>query len=265
MHNFTNLKRHYRIFAAGIVLAALLLGLSIRLVAADKTAVSVAQTSPLHPTFSFLDADGVSVLESGKPVSTMKTCGVCHDTAYIEQHNFHADLGLSDIQTNAQVTGQSWDSSNGVFGHWDPLTYRYLSQPGDQFLDLGTPEWLMLFGGRITGGGPATTGRDGQPLAEQVAQKSNPETSYLNPETGKPALWNWSASGTEEIDCFLCHMPNPNNAARTEVLKNGDFKWANTATLLGSNLVSTDANGAFVWNAGAFDENSELLPENVTI
>jgi thiosulfate reductase cytochrome b subunit len=69
----------------------------------------------------------------------------------------------------------------------------------------------------------------------------------------------------EEIDCFLCHMPDPNNAARIETLKKGDFQWANTATLLGSNLVSADANGDLTWNPEAFDENSNLLPGNVTI
>ena len=34
---------------------------------------------------------------SGQAVSTMQTCGSCHDTTFIEQHSFHADLGLSDF------------------------------------------------------------------------------------------------------------------------------------------------------------------------
>lgn len=265
MQNFKNLSRNKRIIFAGILLALLALGLLAYLVSAGSQEQPKAQVSPLHPTFAFLDANEVNVLESGQPVSTMKTCGVCHDTAYIEQHNFHADLGLADIQANKQITGRSWDFSNGAFGNWDPLTYRYLSQKGDQLLDLGTPEWLMLFGGRIAGGGPATTGRNGLPLTEQVAQKSNPETSYLNATTGTPEVWNWSASGTEEIDCFLCHMQDPNNAARMDVLKNGDFQWANTATLLESSLVTAKANGDLTWNPEAFDENSQLLPENVSI
>ena len=265
MHNFKNLSSTQRKIASGIFLAILALGLLVYVVSAGSQEQPKTQVSPLHPTFSFLDAAEVNVLESGQPVSTMKTCGVCHDTAYIEQHNFHADLGLADIQANTQINDRAWDFSNGTFGNWDPLTYRYLSKSGDELLDLGTPEWLMLFGGRFTGGGPATTGRNGLPLTEQVANKSNPETSYLNPETGKPEVWNWSASGTEEIDCFLCHIQEPNNAARIETLKNGDFQWANTATLLGSDMVSKEANGDLIWNPDAFDENSQLLPENISI
>ncbi len=47
---------------------------------ARSAARHTSQVSPLHPTFALLDSDGVSVLESGKPLSTMKTCGSCHDT-----------------------------------------------------------------------------------------------------------------------------------------------------------------------------------------
>jgi hypothetical protein len=52
-----------------------------------------AQTSPLHPVFALLDENGVNVLESGAPVSTMKTCGSCHDTEFIAQHSYHSDVG----------------------------------------------------------------------------------------------------------------------------------------------------------------------------
>src|SRR5512139_3483574 len=56
-----------------------------------------AQASPLHPTFTLLDQDGQNVLASGQPVSTMQTCGACHDTVFIESHSFHSDLGLADF------------------------------------------------------------------------------------------------------------------------------------------------------------------------
>ena len=34
-----------------------------------------------------------------------------------------------------------------------------------------------------------------------------------------------------EMNCFLCHTPNPDNGSRLDRLHAGDFKWANTATL----------------------------------
>ena len=44
---------------------------------------------------------GQNVLDSGQPVSTMKTCGQCHDTDFIASHSFHTDLGLSSISATA--------------------------------------------------------------------------------------------------------------------------------------------------------------------
>ena len=61
--------------------------------------------SPMHPVFPLLDESGASVLESGQPVSTMQTCGGCHDTTFIAEHSVHA---------------------NSV-GTWDPITYAALS------------------------------------------------------------------------------------------------------------------------------------------
>jgi thiosulfate reductase cytochrome b subunit len=265
MKRLENLKVRYWIMAGGLVLALIALGMGIRLVSASRLEVQQAQTSPLHPTYAMLDAGGVNVLESGNPVSTMKTCGQCHDTTYIEKHSFHADLGLSDIQSGTQVSGQAWNYSNGVFGKWNPLTYRYLSQKGDALLDLGTPEWLMLYGSRVVGGGPATTSRSGLPLTDLVREPTNPEVTYLNPTSGKVALWNWVKSGVEEMDCFLCHTPNPNNAARADALAGGQFGLANTATLVGTDIVTIGATDKITWNAEAFDANGELLPEYVAI
>ncbi len=103
------------VLLGGLLLALVALGLGIYRVAAGGTDVPAAQPSPLHPTFAFLDADGANVLDSGEPVSTMQTCGQCHDTEYIAGHSYHADVGLEQIQAGATVDGQSWDSSSGVF------------------------------------------------------------------------------------------------------------------------------------------------------
>ena len=43
-----------------------------------------------------------------------------------------------------------YNSSNGTFGKWDPLNYRFLSQQGDERLDLTTAEWLKLNGTRVS-------------------------------------------------------------------------------------------------------------------
>lgn len=230
----------------------------IRSALAKPAPAPVEQASPLHPTFALLDNNGENVLTSGNAVSTMQTCGQCHDTEFIQSHAFHSDLGLSDYAQNGEL-----NTSTGIFGKWDPLTYRYLSQPGDERLDLSTAEWLQMYGDRVVGGGPATTSRDGKPLAEINISKHNPETAILS-ENGNIETWNWSQSGTMEMNCFLCHLESPNNEARLDTIRKGEFENASTATLLGLNIVSRIPEG-WTWNAEAFASNGELKSDFVNI
>ncbi len=249
------MKRYTTLAIIGLLLAALVIGIGTAL--ASPQPAPAQQASVLHPNFKLLDSNGVNVLESNGAVSTMQTCGQCHDTNFIEKHAFHSDLGLADYKETKDL-----NSSNGLFGEWDPLTYRYLSQNGDERLDLSTAEWLMLNGGRVVGGGPATTSREDAPLTDIKVSKDNPETAILN--NGTASTWNWSESGTMEMNCFLCHLETPNNTARVDAIKAGEFGSANTATLLNMNLVSKTADG-WVWNAEAFNENGEVKSETLGI
>jgi len=229
--------------------------------------VASAQPSPIHPTFPLLDADGVNVLESGKPVSVMKTCGGCHDSQFIAKHSFHSQVGLNEMFPAGQApTGRPWDISKGAFGLWDPITYRYLSPPQDKNIDLTTAGWIQVYGLRHVGGGPAEVTPDGEPLTQLQPDASNPEASILNPETGELEPWDWKESGTVEMNCFLCHTPEPNNSARIEELKKGKFGWANTATLVGTGIVQPSPDGqSMVYNPEAFDEQGNLKREVLLI
>ena len=82
-----------------IILGALLFmaGLGLTGAAAQPAARPLEQAAPLHPQFALLDANAVNVLTSGQPVSTLKTCGACHDTAFIQSHSDHASLGLDEF------------------------------------------------------------------------------------------------------------------------------------------------------------------------
>ena len=221
--------------------------------------------APLHPTFPLLDADGENVLTSGEAVSTMNTCGgACHNTTFIEQHSFHADLGLADFGAAELELAQPWDQSRGVFGKWDPLTYRFLSPADADRIDLTTVDWLKLHGARVPGGGPGVTARDGTPLTSLSPAADNPEASTVDPETGELRPWDWQESGTLEMDCFLCHFAAPNNAARAAEIAAGEFGWANTATLLGTGIVTKTAAG-YVWEPTAFAADGELKPEFIQV
>jgi thiosulfate reductase cytochrome b subunit len=225
--------------------------------------LSLAQEPSIHPTFPLLDDGGQNVLQSGNPVSTMRTCGACHDTHYIESHSFHTAVGLTELTAPGESSsGRAWDISPGFFGRWNPILYRTLTPAGDDRLDLGAAAWIAELGARHVGGGPATTSRTGIPLTNLPADAPLAETHVLDPQTGEPIKWDWQKSGVVEMNCFLCHTPAPNNTARIEQLAAGNFKWANTATLLGSGIVEQRDNG-WVWNPEAFDPSGELQKEFV--
>ncbi len=213
------LNSKYILFSAGIILTLLGLGNGIRQALADGSTAEQETFSPIHPAFAMLDEDGVNVLDSGKPVSTMKTCGQCHDTDFIASHSFHSDLGFSEVQLNNPSAVGEWDQSSGSFGHWDPLIYRYLSQSNDEMMDLGTPEWIMTYGLRHVGGGPATTAVNNSSLTSLPMLSTNPETTILNSENGRSKTWNWQTSGVVEMNCFLCHSVSPDNDARIVSVK----------------------------------------------
>lgn len=274
MARSTQLKSDFRRTAGALGAMALLLLLSFflfgRIAAAqDVEPPASPAASPIHPQFPLLDAAGANVLDSGAPVSTMTTCGGCHDTAFIAANNFHSDVGLETYGEPGSVPGgRPWDTGAGLFGKWNPITYRYLSPEGDATVDLTTPEWVQVFGGRHAGGGPAVVSRAGGPLADSGLTV---DTTIIDPATGAAQPWSWAASGTAELNCFTCHLPAANNEARVAALAAGHFGDAVTATLLGTGIVTEKGSGGegekrgWEYNPAAFDEAGKLRAEFVTV
>ena len=263
------LNKHNRIIRHAPFTLAVIVTLSLLIGLMAMGSVSVAQEpnhgDVIHPTFPLLDEYGSNVLVSKNPVSTMKTCGQCHDTNYIESHSYHSSVGMNQFTTAGKVpNGRPWDQSNGFFGQWNPITYRYLTPKGDKRLDLGTPGWVQTLGIRHAGGGPAVKTPDGQYLPSVTPRKNDPTAQYMSPTSGEQIPWNWDKSGVVEMNCFLCHTPDPNNQARIKELKAGNFKWANSATLLGTGIITTTPTG-YAWNPAAFTEEGKLVPSYVQV
>lgn len=84
------------------------------------------------------------------------------------------------------------------------------------------------------------------------------------------AAWSPVAETTDasaladEMNCFLCHIPAPDNTARLAAIRAGQLEWAATATLLGSGIVSQVGDG-YRWNSQVFDEEGLLLPDYVLV
>ena len=80
------MKRYTLLSLAGLLILALAIGIGTVLASPEPAPTS--QALCLHPDFILLDADGVNVLESNNAVSTMQTCGQCHDTEFITSTPF---------------------------------------------------------------------------------------------------------------------------------------------------------------------------------
>ena len=101
--------------------------------------------SPVHPPVELLDAVGRPVVETGRPVSPMTTCGGCHNTEYIATHSYHASVGADErFAGGTETPGRPWNFSPGLFGRWDPMRYRRLTLPGEPAFDMGVADWIRL-------------------------------------------------------------------------------------------------------------------------
>ncbi len=195
-----------------------------------------AAQSRLHPDVALRDAEGRSVLESGGPVSPVRSCAGCHDTAFIASHSYHVSAGSRAEPPFARP----WDRGTGLWGRWQPLINRTLTpDAAAPRPDLSPAEWAALLGPRHVGGGPAAAAGE--------------EAWRLDASTRQPVPWDAARGGTE-MDCFLCHAARPDPAARAEALRAGAFAWAPTASLARTGLVDRGANGEWRWRREAFRE-----------
>ncbi|NNF51708.1 MAG: hypothetical protein HKN59_04645 [Gammaproteobacteria bacterium] len=95
------------------------------------------------------DSAGQSVVETGQPLSAMRTCGVCHDTAHIVSTSDHADAGAAHLFGEDRRDG--WIAGPGFFGGWDPIRYDVVL---DDSGHVDHEAWLQRYGARHVGGGP---------------------------------------------------------------------------------------------------------------
>ncbi len=112
---------------------------------------TAALPNNFHPNIPLLDRDAQRVIDTGKALSTMVTCGQCHDTAFIASSSDHADAGAQ--QLGSGTGSHKWQAGPGYYGGWDPL--RYDNALGEQG-EINPETWLKLFGARHVGGGPVS-------------------------------------------------------------------------------------------------------------
>jgi octaheme c-type cytochrome (tetrathionate reductase family) len=139
------------------------------------------EVAEAHDPIVLRDEDEVAVTESQKPLSTVATCGECHeldDDEFLDKHRLHRSLQLDRLP---------------------PERAR-----------------LMSWGPR------------------------------LNDDTD------------QEPNCLMCHLANPNVAARMRAIESNQQRWSITATLEGTGIVEATGEG-WQWVADSFDDGEVTL------
>ncbi len=208
--------------------ALLVAGMVVAQVAQPETALPEPS---MHPNFPLLDSAGRNVLASGAAVSTMQTCGSCHDAAYIQEHSAHSRLSPAEIAGPGMVP-----VSGGSKGDLDrAISFFSSGAATDSSLNAMSRSLAV----RHVGGGSRSA-------------------------ANLPNEWAWLDGRVSEMNCFLCHTATPNLTAREEAIGRGDYAWSATATLAGSGLVMRSGNG-WEWDHSGFNAEGEVQPQTLRL
>lgn len=272
------MRLRLRTSLALVCLGMLVAGLArVRLYGAQTSPEKIAVESEFrktlpklaHPAIVLKDETGRNVLESGKPISTRKTCGGdCHDYDFIT-NSFHFQQGKSEMDSQLLKSHgiAPYNSSPGMFGKFSLIPNRQLTHldiKDTADADMSQPEWLTKCGGCHTGGGISEYDLQGHKFLTPEGKPIGPlDPSYTirDRETGQIVPWDWQKSGSAEADCFLCHVPKANRGARRKEMASGNFRWANNATLTETGILTRQENGEFKYNRAAFNADGTVKPE----
>ena len=128
-------------------------------------------------------------------------------------------------------------------------------------------DFVVQCGSCHPGGGPLEYDRDGHRYDSVMTDPNSGMVSGgENSLAGDYFKAMWDKSGVLEADCFLCHMPEYSFSARSEQMKNLNFRWAATA---GSRLglvegsVKEGKPVKLTYDKSRFDEDGKLSPHIV--
>jgi thiosulfate reductase cytochrome b subunit len=204
---------------------SILLSLSLALVAASS---GVSPASPsgenvMHPVFKPLDAAGRPVRDTGKPVNADKTCGACHDAAYITEHDVHRDKKVKATCIDCHfadgrmtLEAASFDQSGALLRKQVLIHEPTAANCGRCHGIVGGPSGPVSIPEGFEA--PTVPGRSdsGFHLTQFGGAIFSPQKiseSFLNIEAKERLDHPWDAHAGKVLSCAACHFA-PNNPVR---------------------------------------------------
>ncbi|MFA6563910.1 MAG: hypothetical protein WCV00_18560 [Verrucomicrobiia bacterium] len=166
------------------------------------------RTVPVHriPLNDCEGQDIVPSMPSAKPLSTSKTCGMCHSYEKISGGwHFNSSSG----KVPAGRSGEPWVWVDGLTGTQLPLSYRGWSGTWNpSAVGLTSWDFTKMFGRHMPGG---DTGEPADVFADPHAR--------------------WTVSGKLEINCLACHSGShaQDHSEWVRQIGRENFAWAATA------------------------------------
>ncbi len=197
--------------------------LFVALLALAPAARAQLPVNPIHPTFAPLDAAGRPA-RSPAELSSDKTCGACHDVAYVSTHSGHASAKVAATCVQCHLDGGKLE--------WTPALLEADGRLRREAIRIGAPRAEscgachgVVSDGTAPLGLPADFEAQPAPGSGRTWSLTQGEgaivapqrmaDSFLNLE-GKAALAApWDVHAAKLVDCVACHYA-ANNPARTD-------------------------------------------------
>lgn len=191
-------------------------------VVAPSLATAATPPNPIHPLFVPVDESGRPA-KSGEQVSAAKTCGACHDAAWIGAHAAHGKDRGSPTCIQCHVDGGRLDVHAASLDASGRLRREALRIGAPRAANCATCHGVVSDGAAPVSLPPGieAPGRDGRSWsltlgAGAIVAPQKMSDSFVNLE-GKAGLTSpWDVHAAKMVDCVACHHAR-NDPARGEV------------------------------------------------
>lgn len=171
-----------------------------------------SEPNPMHPAFAARDEAGELVARSGRPVSADRTCGACHDAAYIASHQGEATAHASTPCVRCHVDGGQLPTDPGAWDADGKLRREAIRISSPRDANCASCHGIVH-----TGTSPVVVPRDFERTAElersyrftletgALFSAQNLSDSFLNLAGKASRTYPWDVHARRQVRCVDCH------------------------------------------------------------